>query len=773
MQDILPFHYLQSLIIFFMIFKNLILSLTALILSAVILSGCGLWGDFTTYFNLYYNTSDQFEIAEETIFEQKRDLFSTEELVIPSSVNQSLTKVVEKASKILQFHSESAYVDDALLMLGKSFYYQKNYQKALRKFQELLATQKESSLALETKLWIGKTQMRLKSYDEGLATLTDVIKESTDEGEDEFIKDAYVEEIVHKIVIKDYQGAISLSNEFLNLSSDDEVNAEVEFELGKLYNDADDTDNAIASFRKVFDYSPSYDIQYEANIELGKALRKKGSAEDAYNLFANMKEEDKFLDNYDEIDLQTGITLIDLNRIDDAKNILADVDTSYPNSIQAGYARYELAQIFELDYKNFDSATVYYQRASTTQAPPEILQEAADQSQKFLKYNNLNKSINEDMQSLTYVLDPEKFVKDSAAYFDSLKAENESQQTNIGSKEENDIRGRGERGSREFGQSKTKSITQKVTQRKPPLKPTISADSLKSKITKSEFELANLFFTEFNLLDSAYYHYEHILNEYPQSPYIARTLFGIGSYFEANNEIEKADSVYNIIYDNYKTENIVNAAADKLKKPLINLNYDPAEDLYAEAEKQMLNDQFKPSVKNFYKIFKAYPSSEYAPKALYAGGWILENKLDENDSAAVMYDSIANNYPKTVYASKILPKLNYYKSEKERIKKVIEDSIKALENKNIDSTDSSKVNVTENSQNAAANDSTVMNNQAVDSLDNQLNHNDEIKETIPADSLYQPKENDLNDRIDEEKRILDKKDKSDPDTSKIILEKIP
>ena len=50
------------------------------------------------------------------------------------------------------------------------------------------------------------------------------------------------------------------------------------------------------------------------------------------------------------------------------------------------------------------------------------------------------------------------------------------------------------------------------------------------KIAKSEFEFANLFFTEFNLLDSAYYHYKHILSDYPNSPYIAKTLFGIGSY---------------------------------------------------------------------------------------------------------------------------------------------------------------------------------------------------------------------------------------------------
>jgi len=77
-----------------------------LLLPVFIISGCGLWGDFTTYFNLYYNTVDDFNQAEQSIYEQKRDLFSTEELPLPGTAGALLNKVVEKASKILQFHAD-------------------------------------------------------------------------------------------------------------------------------------------------------------------------------------------------------------------------------------------------------------------------------------------------------------------------------------------------------------------------------------------------------------------------------------------------------------------------------------------------------------------------------------------------------------------------------------------------------------------------------------------------------------------------------------------
>ena len=198
--------------------KRFIPGLVILILLLVTFNGCGIWHDFTTYFNLYYDAKDIFESAEEAIKAQQKDLFSTEEPNAAGNVNQQLSKVIDKCSTILQFHSESSYVDNALLMLGKSFYYQRNYLKALRKFQELIATRPESSLILETELWIGKTQMRLKQYDDALSILETVKKKAAEEGEDDFLTEAFLEEIKYKIAQEDYAGAIISSNDFLKTS---------------------------------------------------------------------------------------------------------------------------------------------------------------------------------------------------------------------------------------------------------------------------------------------------------------------------------------------------------------------------------------------------------------------------------------------------------------------------------------------------------------------------------------------------------------------------
>ncbi len=719
--------------------KSFIPGLFASLLLLVSFNGCGVWHDFTTYFNLYYDAKDLFESAEDAIKAQQKDLFSTEEPNAAGNVNQQLQKVIDKCSSILQFHSQSSYVDDALLMLGKSFYYQRNYLKALRKFQELIATRPESDLILETELWIGKTQMRLKQYDDALTILDTVKKKSAEEGEDEFLTQAFLEEIKYQIAQEDYTGAIASSNDFLKSSDDDEVNAEIEYELGKLYEKVNDPENAITAFRQVFEFSPSYETQYSARLELGKVLRQSGQTDQALEIFDDMSTQDKFSDHFDEINLEKGITLAKLDQYDEAVDVLVKVDTTYKTSINAGMARYELGTIFETHYKDFDSASTYYTRAAASAAPPEYLTNAHQKANLFTKYLGLRNKLNENLEKRYYAENPEQYTKDSTEYYNERKdvedqviAEQEFAQVKAkmdsvlfvqdttGMKIDTTVVQRDSLD--QFGNVVYNTQGQKITVpdtvivnpidslkqktnlfsniasptferrvkelmhgKEPPKKPDLPPDSLKSLIIKEKFEMGNLFFTEFNIPDSAYAYYNSILDMNPGPDYTARTLYSLGSYYLTQNDSLKADSLFNIIYTDYPQQNIVNAAANKLGVPLKNLNFDPAEDIYAAAEKDWMDDKYDSSLVKLKFIYKDYPSSPLAPKALYASGWILENKLDKLDSAAALYDSLKIKYPSTLYANKIIQKVSVYDQEQKRLANAREDSLKKMEAMQLDS----------------------------------------------------------------------------------------
>lgn len=669
-----------------------------------------------------------FEEAETLIKEQKRDLFATTELVIPGAANTNLNKVVEKCSRILQFGSESDYVDDALLIIGKSFYYQKNYLKGIRKFQELLATQTESDLLLETELWIGKSQMKLREENKGLETLRSVRKKAIDEGEYEILKETYIEEIVYFIANENNPAALTLLNEFLETSDDDEINAEIVYQAGKLYLIENDTPNAILSFEKVFDYSPSYDIEQDAYIQLGMALREGGELEKSLEIFEYMRDEDKYSIAFDIIDLERGITLYELDRVDEAIDQLNIVDSTYTNSTSSGIARYVIGNIYESTLSNYDSALVYYTKAAGSAISDEYKPLAQEKSKLFRKYAGLRTAIDLNAKKLFYLKNPEVYTQDSLTYvqdslayiadslmnvdvshlfempkdffgadtslvdstkIDSLAADSLKKLMALDSLKNNTTVGNRtrERGGDEKISTTTGETTSTIEKPKlnKPVRPDIPEDSIKTLLAKDQLELGNLFLGELRRADSAYYYYDNILTNLPGTQYQAGTLYALGTYYLTKEEKEKADSLFNEIYENYKSESIVNAAANQLNKPLIVLDFDPAKDLYAAAESKMNDSSYNESLKQFQHIYKTYPGSEYAPKALYATGWILENNLLKPDSAAVIYDTILVKYPSSVYAGAIRPKLNFYKQEKERIKRAVEDSLRLIQQQIADS----------------------------------------------------------------------------------------
>jgi hypothetical protein len=133
-----------------------------------------------------------------------------------------------------------------------------------------------------------------------------------------------------------------------------------------------------------------------------------------------------------------------------------------------------------------------------------------------------------------------------------------------------------------------------------------------------------------------------------------------------------------------------------LNKPLVDIEFDPAKELYAVAETDMEKKDFNVSLDKFYGISVKYPKSPMAPKALFASGWILENDLKLYDSAAVIYDTLTTRYPKTVYASKVMPKLYYYKEELQRKKTALKDSLAKIEQLKLKGKDLDSLTVSKN-----------------------------------------------------------------------------
>lgn len=682
--------------------------LLSLLAASLAFTGCGLWNNFTTYFNLYYNAERLFNESEQEIIQQKKNYFSIQDARPIGNASGNLTKVIEKLSKLLQFNAQSAYVDDALLMIGKSFFYQQDYQKAVRKFTELISTSPNSDLVPQARFWIAKTELRLKNYTQAVAILDELSAKALADKDEEMLSLIYTEQVGYFMAIEKYNDAIVAAQKLIEISDNDELNAAAMFEIGRLNLKLDQPAQAAQAFSDVEKYDPSFDIKYMSQIQLGKVQRRLGNNQSALDIFRDVEDEPKYKSYLDSTKLQIGLTYLEMKNFPEAVSQFVYIDTTFRQSPNTGVAEYYLGDIMENNYRNYDSAVFYYKKASTSTASIEYTQKAARKVQTFNKYTTLHQNLDNYNNQLRYAMNPEEFRKDSAAFVkdmalqDSLAKIKMMQQEDNGRDElQNSRNRRGGRSSDDMASQLTKKA------KMAPVKPTISPDSLRIILVKNEYELGSLFFTELNVPDSAKKYYQKILDDYPQNVFTPKALFALGTYYQTSGDTVKADSIFNVIYKDYSRDDIVNAAAEKLGKPVVNLHYDAAEELFVEAEKKMKDKKFTEAVTDFQNIQEKFPKSPFAPKALLASGWVLENDLKLLDSAAVVYDSVISKYPTTQYANAVRGKVQVFKDEQRKIK-FHQDSVaaarKALENPQpaADSLRASKPPAVDNTQGNAA-----------------------------------------------------------------------
>jgi len=308
--------------------SNKKLFIPAILSALLFFNSCGVWTDFTTYFNTYYNARTLFDRTEAEILKLKKDPFEFREdiksvqqpaaVVQPprqgqpatqqvsfTQLKQDLTKVIEKCSKILQFYKESSYVDDALFITGKAFYYQQEYASAQRKFLEL-ASFSESEYKLENKLWLAKTYLQLRSFEEGLSIIEEVKNESISENEEELLIEASITKISFFLFREEFKSAIDECNLIIGQIKNDETSALISFQLGKTYLKIGEEENALNSFESVLKYSPTFEIEFETRLEYAKLLKQLGRIDESETVLLDLRDRGKFNNQMDRILIEVG-----------------------------------------------------------------------------------------------------------------------------------------------------------------------------------------------------------------------------------------------------------------------------------------------------------------------------------------------------------------------------------------------------------------------------------------------------------------------------------
>lgn len=354
-----------------LVLRHGLLSLALLLL----LAGCSdtsflgsRYDNFTAYYNTFYNARQAFDRGITAL--EKEDQPVDRNLYLPlftspgqAASSKDFEDAIKKCADVLRSHPNSKWVDDALLLIGKSYFYQQNYVGAEQKFQEVVSL--GSPLQDEARFWLARTLIASGAYDEATEHLTlSLSREGLSPRWEPMLRLALGELFVKR---RDWEGAAEQLATGLEGVRDRDLGARAQFLLGQVLETRGAYEEAIEAFERVQRYKPLYELSYAAQISAIRVQGLHSNAEAALRELRRMERDDKNYSYRYELAYLRARIYQEQDRADDAlalyDEILYDADANIANL--RGHVHYALGELFRDQYEDFVLAAAYFDTART------------------------------------------------------------------------------------------------------------------------------------------------------------------------------------------------------------------------------------------------------------------------------------------------------------------------------------------------------------------------------------------------------------------------
>lgn len=344
------------------------------------------------YFNSYYNAARIFDEAEQEVLDHERTVRMQQGMIDrhldpPGSAKSKFNTVIDKCSNILSFQPRSALVDDALLLIGKSYFYQGEFVKAERKFMELLSLELSESLALEARLWKLKTLAKLGRNEAVLEEGTRLAADAVRNGEQDIVGEVWMTVGQAHARNRAFGEAVTAFEHARDQSEDEELQGTAQFLLADALAQQGKKELAAEAYLKVREYSDIGELFLPAGLRALEMLREVKAYDKSLEVADLLREDYRFQGRLKYIDLETGRVLRALGRTREAMDIFVRLDTTSVKTDVGVQAAFEEGGVYE-ERGDYLSAQAAYTRA-TTYPVPGMIGEARQKAAAFDRYHKL------------------------------------------------------------------------------------------------------------------------------------------------------------------------------------------------------------------------------------------------------------------------------------------------------------------------------------------------------------------------------------------------
>ncbi len=361
--------------------------------AGAVLTGCrsgsalhGRYNNFRAYYNTFYNAEQKLEEGE-TSLERSGTTVDRDRLLplFPTTAATGGTggpfqEAIDKSAQLLRERPGSKWADDALLVIGKAYFYQRNFVGAEQKFNETMAAAdiaEDRRLRDEARFWLGRTYATSDRYDEGVAVLEEGL--ATTDGDRRWASRMRL--ALGELYAR--AGRWDEAAETLRAGAADEDDADLAARayvlLGQVEEEAGRFEEAAEAYRLALRQKPVYELAFAAEVNRALVLGlDAGRPDDGLSIVRSMLRDDKHYERRGELALVEARLLASGDREAEAERRFREVlyDPELNGQSVRGRAHYYLGRFYD-DVRgdlvrasaHFDSAATAYRSPALTDRP--------------------------------------------------------------------------------------------------------------------------------------------------------------------------------------------------------------------------------------------------------------------------------------------------------------------------------------------------------------------------------------------------------------------
>jgi len=323
----------------------------------------------TAHFNGYFYAKEGALEVEKLILKSLDDdhnkillLYPRLDTVLAKSYKKNTEEIIKMASKSIQYHPNSRWVDDNYLMVGLARLYSCDYQNAILTFKYVNTKSKDLNLRHTALLNLVRTFTEMGDYDRAEEAFHFLEKEKLNHTNQ---KKLYLEKANYYQIRNDYDNMVNNLSKADTLLTRKDRKGRIYFIVGQVYQKLGFNSEAYNFYKKCLATNPEYEIDFFARLNMAQVaqLGNKRDERLVRKQFAKLLKDTKNQDFKDKIYFELGEFEKKQNNLNEAiKDYKLSAHAGKNKRVQ-GMAFLRIGQIDFDSLKKYKLAKSYYDSA--------------------------------------------------------------------------------------------------------------------------------------------------------------------------------------------------------------------------------------------------------------------------------------------------------------------------------------------------------------------------------------------------------------------------